>query len=392
MSDATIERVDVWAMTAPVRQFADARNVIDSREVLWIRVSLSDGVVGWGEGTIFGGPAEVAGSVLATDLASLVLGSRAHLIHQIWDRLYQTTLMHGRRGVVMVGISAIDVALWDALSRRAGLPLVDILGRYADRVRPYASAGFYGHGKDLDALRAEVRRIRAQGFGAMKMKVGRQARLWADIWDKGYPVSVAEDIERVRVVRDELGPDALLLVDANTEWDTRTATTFLQELEDADIFFLEEPVSSDHPQIAAELRRSTNVRIAGFETEYTRFAYRDILAQNAVDVVQPDACWCGGISEARRIAAMASAHGRLCVPHSLSSVMSLHVNAHLVASLDNGFLVEWDATGNPFVDDFLSPEDVLSDGWLTLPSESGIGFTPNVEAFESYTTRHWDLH
>jgi L-alanine-DL-glutamate epimerase-like enolase superfamily enzyme len=300
--------------------------------------------------------------------------------------------MHGRRGVVIVGISAIDVALWDALARRAHLPLVDVLGRYADRVLPYASAGFYGHGKDLDALRAEVRRIRAQGFRAMKMKVGRQARLWADIWDKDYPVSVAQDIERVRVVREELGPEPLLLVDANTEWDIQTATTFLQELKDADIFFLEEPVSSDHPQIAAELRRSTNVRIAGFETEYTRFAYRDILAQDAVDVVQPDACWCGGISEARRIAAMASAHGRLCVPHSLSSVVSLHVNAHLVASLDNGFLVEWDATGNPFVDDFLSPEDVLSDGWLTLPPESGIGFTPTVESFASYATRHWDVH
>ncbi len=155
--------------------------------------------------------------------------------------------------------------------------------------------------------------------------------------------------------------------------------------------FLEEPVSSDHPRLAAELRRATNIRIAGFETEYGRFAYRDILAQDAIDVVQPDACWCGGISEARRIAAMASAYGRLCVPHSLSSVVSLHANAHLVGSLDNGFLVEWDASGNPLVDDYLSASDVLDDGWRMLPTGDGIGFVPDPEAFSRDAMKRWEL-
>ena len=156
---------------------------------------------------------------------------------------------------------------------------------------------------------------------------------------------------------------------------------FLRAVEDADPFFMEEPVSADLFNHAVEIRRRVNVRVAGFETEYTRFAYRELLSQGAVDVVQPDPCWCGGLSEARRIAAMASAWGRLCVPHSFSSALSLMTNAHFVASLDNGFLVEWDSTGNPWVDQLISPRDVLVEGGrMKVPEGPGIGFAPDFDA------------
>jgi L-alanine-DL-glutamate epimerase-like enolase superfamily enzyme len=132
---------------------------------------------------------------------------------------------------------------------------------------------------------------------------------------------------------------------------------------------------------AVEIRAKTNIRIAGFETEYTRYAYREILARGAVDVVQPDPCWCGGLSEARRIAAMASAWGRLCVPHSFSSALSLMTNIHFVASLDNGFLVEWDSSGNPWVEQLVSPRDWIDEnGTVATPEGPGIGFDPNFEA------------
>lgn len=383
-----IEGYEAWALRAPVNQFADARNLIDSRDVLWLRLHFSDGSVGWGEATIFGGPAEVAGRVLTEELFSLIAGESGYAIHRLWDKIYQTTFMHGRRGVVICGLSALDVALWDGLARRADLPLVDVLGRYTDRVYPYASAGFYDVGKELTDLVSEIESLYASGFRAFKIKVGRQRRQWADIWSKDYSVSLDEDVMRVLAVRDAIGHDSLLLIDANTEWDPPTAVEFLKRIESAKIFFLEEPVSSDHGHLAAEIRKRTNVRVAGFETEYTRYAYRDLLAMGALDVVQPDACWCGGISEARRIAALASAEGRLCVPHSLSSALSFHVNAHLVASLDNGFLVEWDCTGNPFVDRYMSPTR-LQDGWLELPNGSGIGFTPDPDEFAEFVAEKW---
>lgn len=380
--------LEAWVLRTSVPQFADAKNLINDREVLWVRVALDDGTIGWGEGAIFGGPAETAADVLATDVAPLVLG-QPDSIHRIWDTVYQSTLMHGRRGLLMIALSALDTALWDAHARRAGFPLVDLLGRYSDRVLPYASAGFYNIDKGLDALITEMKGFCHEGFRAVKMKVGRQPRLWGDVWNKPYPATLDQDIERVLAVRSVIGPDRLLLVDANTEWDVSTATRFLKAIESADPFFIEEPVSPDNPQLAAELRAHVSVRVAGFETEYGRWAYRDLLHNGAVDVVQPDACWCGGISESRRIAALASAYGRLCVPHSLSSAVSLHVNAHLVASLDNAFLVEWDRTGNPFVDQYLSARDVLNtQGWWELPNTPGIGFTPNPASFSPHVAQH----
>jgi L-alanine-DL-glutamate epimerase-like enolase superfamily enzyme len=388
--DIRVDACNIWALRAPVTEFADSRNVITSREVIWVRLQFSDGTQGWGEATLFGGPVEIAGEVIARDLFPLIRGARLREVHRIWDKLYQTTFMHGRRGVVLCGISALDVALWDGLGKALGVPVVDLLGRYADRVMPYASAGFYGRDKGLDELVEEFSRHRQEGFRAFKMKVGRQAKPYGDIWDKDYAVTLEQDVERVMAVRETIGPDALLMVDANAEWDPATAQLFLARIRDADIFFLEEPVSADCGHLAREIRDRTGIRVAGFETEYTRYAYRDLLEGGALDVVQPDACWCGGISEARRIAALASAYGRLCVPHSLSSALSLHANAQLVASLDNGFLVEWDRTGNPFVDDFV-PTSHINDGWLTLADKPGIGFAPAPAQFARHIAEEWSL-
>lgn len=276
-------------------------------------------------------------------------------------------------------MGALDIALWDILAKRAGMPLVDILGRHADKVTPYASAGFYAVGKDTKALTAEYKRLHGLGFRAFKMKVGRQRRRWSDVWERPDTYRLEDDIERVATVRATIGSESLLLIDANTEWDTVTTVQFLRAVEQFQPFFMEEPVSADLYNQAAEIRSRVNVRIAGFETEYTRYAYRDLLVGGAVDVVQPDPCWCGGLSEARRIAAMASAWGRLAVPHSFSSGLSMMVSQHFVASLDNGFLVEWDSTGNPWVDQIIPPGRGLdADGRLAVPDGPGIGFDPDI--------------
>ena len=142
-AEIRVEKCHIWALRAPVTEFADSRNVITSREVIWVRLEFSDGTQGWGEATLFGGPVEIAGDVIARELFPLIRGSRLREVHRSWDRLYETTFMHGRRGVVICGISALDVALWDGLGKRLGVAVVDLLGRYADRVMPYASASWW---------------------------------------------------------------------------------------------------------------------------------------------------------------------------------------------------------------------------------------------------------
>lgn len=371
---AAIESIEVYVVKCPVDEYSDARNRITVRDTMWLRLRDSDGAIGWGEAAVWGGPPETTVSMIADELFPIVAGLDPSSIHHVWEAMYQKTLMHGRGGIVLAAMSGIDIALWDMLARKCGRPLVEVLGRHSTHVRPYASAGFYAPGKSINDLREEYARLVSKGFSAFKMKVGRQERNWNRLWDRPYAATIGEDIERVHAVRSEIGPDSILLIDANTEWDATTAIRFLNEVADADIFFLEEAVGPDFGNHAARIREhSGSVRVAGFETEYGRYAYRDLIAQGALDVVQPDACWCGGVSESRRIAAYASAHGLLCVPHSISSAFSMLVNAHVVASLDNGFLVEWDGTGNPLMDRFFDPQSALIDGLFEIPSTPGIG-------------------
>lgn len=383
-----IAGADVFTLTADVPTFSDARHDISAREAMWVRVRTQDGLEGWGEAAVWGGPAPVTATIIAEELFPMLRGEDPDAIHYLWEKLYQQTAQHGRRGAIVAAMGALDIALWDIMAKRCNQPLVNILGRQADRVVPYASAGFYAVGKDLDALRAEYERLRGWGFRAFKMKVGRQHREWSRVWQRPDTYTLDEDIERVHVVRETIGPESILLIDANTEWDTVTTVTFLRAVEDARPFFMEEPVSADLFNQAIEIRSRTNVRIAGFETEYTRYAYRELLASGAVDVVQPDPCWCGGLSEARRIAAMASAWGRICVPHSFSSMLSFLTNTHFVASLDNGFLVEWDSSGNPWMDQLIRAADALNeDGTFTVPDAPGIGFDPQLEGLEGTIDR-----
>lgn len=383
MSQDSIASADIFSLTALVPEFSDARHNIKSRDAMWVRIKTADGLEGWGEAAVWGGPPSVTATILTEELFPLIAGEDPNAIHYLWEKMYQHTAQHGRRGALVAAMGSLDIALWDILARRAGQPLVNILGRQAGTVLPYASAGFYAPGKGLEELQAEYKRLKSYGFRAFKMKVGRQARDWSRVWERADTYTIAEDVERVFAVRDVVGGDAILLADANTEWDTPTTVSFLKQIEPANLFFFEEPVSADLYNQAAEIRAKATTRIAGFETEYTRYAYRELLTRGAVDVVQPDPCWCGGLSEARRIAAMASAWGRVCVPHSFSSALSLMTSCHFVASLDNGFLVEWDSSGNPWADQIIRAEEALNpDGTLNVPSVPGIGFAPQMEQLQ----------
>jgi D-galactarolactone cycloisomerase len=388
MTQDRITGVEIYTLSKEVPPFSDARHNITERVAMWVKVTSSEGLEGWGEAAMWGGPPLITATIIADELFPLIRGEDPTAIHYLWEKCYQQTAQHGRRGAVVAAMGALDIALWDILARRCGQPLVNILGRQADRVMPYASAGFYAVGKGLAELEAEYLRLYGAGFRAFKMKVGRQPRRWSRVWERPDTYRLDEDIERVFKVRETIGPDSVLLVDANTEWDTVITTQFLRAIESARPFFMEEPVSADLYNQAIEIRSRVNVRIAGFETEYARYAYRDLLSSGAVDVVQPDPCWCGGLSEARRIAAMASAWGRLAVPHSFSSALSLMISTHFVGSLDNGFLVEWDSTGNPWVDQIIRPEDWIGDdGMIAIPTSPGIGFSPNLDTLEGNIER-----
>jgi L-alanine-DL-glutamate epimerase-like enolase superfamily enzyme len=224
----------------------------------------------------------------------------------------------------------------------------------------------------------------------MKMKVGRNPDAMLNpLREMPEPafaaVALEEDLRRVHAVREAVGPDVKLMVDANNAWTPSTALTMAREMARDRIYWLEEPVSTDDPAGSALVAHNLDVPVAGYETEVGVYGFRDLIAAGAVDIVQPDVTWSGGITECRRIAALAAAHRLPCIPHVFSSGVSLVANLHFVASLPNGWLLEFDRNPNPLRTELLEePIEIDARGVVAAPQRPGLGVTLNMETVERY--------
>ena len=217
----------------------------------------------------------------------------------------------GRRGITTRVISGLDIALWDLKAKIAGMPLYKLLGGFTNRVDTYVAGGYYEEGKGLRELAEEMERSMELGARAVKMKVG------------GVPIN--EDVERVRVVREAVGPDVKVMVDANNAYRHYQAIEFARKVEKYDVFWFEEPVEPDDYIGQREITRATGVPIAAGENEYTRYGFRDMINHRAVDILQPDALILGGITEFMKVAALAQANDLDIAPHG-----SQEVHIHLL--------------------------------------------------------------
>lgn len=348
----------------------DGLAAIKNRESLLVRIDTDEGIFGIGECAAFWVMSTVE-TFIHEKLKPVLLGENPLFVEKHWDAMFKATYRHGRRGIALIGISGVDVALWDILAKAANLPLYQVLGAYRERVPAYASGGYTIEGQKPEELAAEMAGYAAQGFKAVKMKVGI--------------LPYKEDIERVKAVREAIGPDIALMIDANNAWDPVTAMKVLKELESTDIYFLEEPVSTDDLAGSARVAASTTVPIAGYETEYTRFGYRELITRQAVDIVQPDPTWTGGLTECRRIAALASAFNLLCIPHSYASQISLVTCLHFLASLPNGGYLELGQDDNSLRDALAKPAVTIDkDGYVTLPERPGLGLEIDERMLREY--------
>jgi D-arabinonate dehydratase len=348
----------------------DGLSGISTRDVYLVKIMTDDGFEGIGEGFALGSLQSTA-VIVEEILKPLLLGEDSTNIEGLWQKMYRGSFRMGRRGIVLAAMSAIDIALWDLLGKRAGLPVYKLLGGDKSIVRAYASAGYYQEGKGLSELAVEMDGYRKQGFQAVKMKVGG--------------ASMSEDIARVKTARDALGADIKLAVDANNAWDYTTALKFANAIEAYDIFFLEEPLSTDDIQGSIKLARDTAIPIAGYETEYTRFGLRDLIVNDGVDIVQTDVIWSGGISEARKIGIMASAFGKECIPHFSAGIVSLTANLHFAASLSNIKWMELTLDDNPLRSELSCNTNIkVESGKFVLADAPGLGIELNEEIIQRY--------
>lgn len=342
---------------------------IPYRDVFLVAIHTDQGESGVGEGFALGSLESMEVLVNET-LKPLLIGEDPLLIEHIWNKMYQQTFRYGRRGIVLAAISAIDIALWDLLGKRAKLPVCKILGCAHDSLIPYASAGYYAEGKTLSDLKEEAKGYLERGFKIMKMKVGG--------------ASLQEDMKRISAVRDAVGSDMELAVDANNAWDFRTALKMARFCESMNICFLEEPLSSDFLADSVRLVSSTSTPIAGYETELTRFGLKEFIVNHGVDIVQTDVIWTGGISEARKIGALAAAWNKPIIMHFSASMVSLAANLQFALSHENTVYFEYTLDENPLRDKLSRNPIQMKDGVVRVSDLPGIGIELEPDVIEEF--------
>ncbi|MEQ8517288.1 MAG: mandelate racemase/muconate lactonizing enzyme family protein [Chromatocurvus sp.] len=373
-SPVTIESVEARIVRVPLDNVTSfATRTVSARDYCLVRVRTSDDL----EGVGFCYAGSRAGALVAVAvrelLAPLLTGECPYRIEGHWETMYQEAILHGRTGSVMRALSCIDTALWDRNARAAGLPLYKFLGSYAEQsVEAYASGGYYLDGKTPGDLGEELAGYVAQGFRAVKMKVGR--------------LDPAAEEARIAAARAAIGDDVLLMLDANNAWsDLPTALRYIARYEPYDPYWIEEPFSPDDLDNHAELARRTPVTVATGEIEAGRWRFKEMLDKGAAAILQTDAAVCGGVTEFRRIAATAASYGVTLCPHWFHD---LHV--HLVAATPNARFVEF------FIDDqvlnfrrLLTRQLAFEDGRLLLPDGPGLGFAFDEEALGRYALDSW---
>jgi L-alanine-DL-glutamate epimerase-like enolase superfamily enzyme len=350
-----------------------------------VEVETDAGVTGYGEAKAQVGSASDNHALLAIvehELKPRLLGRDPHQISALWEEMYNGTRAHyalsrgrgfpalGRRGLTISAISGVDMALWDILGKSLGVPVYQLLGgKCRDALPAYASGGW----ADAKGIGAQLQSyIERGGFRAVKMRVG--------VMDGTVDNSVA----RVQAARAALGPDIALMVDAHGTFSVREAQRFARKVEDCDLAWFEEPVSADDKAGQAEVRASTDIPIASGESEFTRFDFRDLITLGAVDILQPDLAIMGGITEAMRLAAMASAFQLTVAPHLWGSALLFYAGLQLAAAIPNCTILEYSLGFNPMLHELVHESPVIRDGLMYIPDRPGLGVTLNRPFVEAY--------
>ncbi len=369
----------------------DANYILATKPALLVEVETEDGLVGLGEAAHFGGPLRSTRTVIEGELREHLLGEDPREIERLWAQMHQRAYKHARGGLLIAAMSGIDIALWDLRGKLCGQPLWRLLGGYRRRVPAYASGGFYAEGKGIRELCDEMRAYCQHGFRAVKMKVGRNSDI------EGSPlramahrgvceVSLAEDLARVRAVREAIGPDIRLMVDANGAWDVPTAIKMGRALEPSDIYWYEEPVCPDDIAGSAAVADKVAIPVAGYETcTYGKGGFRDYIAARAVHFVQPDVAWCGGLSEGLKIAHLAQTWNLPLAPHIHGSAVAVAAGVHLLGAVANGSLAEMVFPAHPLMADLVrEPLRVDRTGHIELSDRPGLGLELDPRVVAKY--------
>ena len=339
---------------------------------LIVQVFTDDGSVGLGNAAL---APPITKQVIDLYLKPLLIGQDPWDIERLWQHMYRKTLAFGRKGIGMVAISALDIALWDLLGKSAKQPVYRLLGgRTKARIPVYASRLY---SVDLPELAAEARRYKGEGYQAMKLRFG-----WGPA---DGAAGMQQNLDLVRTVRQAVGDGIDVMADAYMGWTLDYAKRMLPLLEPFHLRWLEEPVIPDDIHGYAELKSYGKIPIAGGEHEFTLYGFREFLEAHALDYIQFDTNRVGGITQARKIAALAEAHSVPVIPHA----GQMH-NYHLVMASLNSPMAEYFPmvdveVGNELFWYIFQGEPRSKEGYIDLDDKThGLGLTINESALEQF--------
>jgi L-alanine-DL-glutamate epimerase-like enolase superfamily enzyme len=325
-----------------------------------VKITADDGTVGWGEGHAPLGP-RATRAVVEDVLAPLVVGEDPLAIECHWERMYGSMRLRGHSaGYQLEAMSAVDIALWDLAGKLLDVPVYQLLGGpFRTELLAYASGV---PGSTVAERVAAAENFVARGFTAVKASIGRG--------------DIDTDLAGLAAIAEVLRGKANLLVDAHGAYTADNALYVGRQLEKLGVYWLEDPLPPEDIDGYVRLAAALDMAVAAGETECTRWQFEERLSRRAVDVILPDICRAGGISEGRRIATVASLHNTRWAAHvSMGSAVHVAAAAHLAAASANFMIFEWSSTPNPLGDDLLLAPLRPVDGVLQVPSGPGLGIT-----------------
>lgn len=371
-----ITNLEVLRMDAPSEQ---------DNNWLFVRIHTDEGLYGVGEGSLQYKDAALEAELV--NFGTYLEGKDPFQIEHIWTSLHRRVTWTGG-AVTISAISAIDLALWDLKARALGVPVYELAGgKVRDRVPLYAN-GWRGlrsaHGeagdsfqRELDQIAASGKAVAEMGFGCLKIyPFGGGQAISLERLDKGA--------ERVAVLREAVGPGVEIAIDCRARLNIWSARRAAKRLESYDIAWMEEPILFDNVDAMGAFARSVDVPIATGEQRYTRWEFRDILDQNAVGIIQPDICHAGGMSELRKIGAMAETYTVIVSPHNSNGPISTVASLHLDMTLPNAHMQELFLNSTKEYDEVLTNPISIADGYAAVPEGPGWGTDLDLEAIAAH--------
>lgn len=353
-----------------------------------VEIETDENITGWGE--CFG-PGNIALAnkfIVEKVIQPLIKGENPTNKEYIWHKVYNSLRDSGQKGMPIQALSGIDIALWDILSKKANLPLYQLLGGKCNNQIPVYGYGMMLQEKPVEQLielfQKEAKEIKEKNFKAMKMKIG---------------IGPKNDLKLVKAVREAIGDDYKLMVDANHAYNLSDALQVGKGLDEMNIYWFEEPVAPEDYEGYKELKKKLNTNIAGGEAEFTKYGWNQLIKNRCVDIAQPEVCGLGGITEYLKISALAQSNFIPIINHVWGTALSIAVNLHLLTAMPDmpgGLfpskpMLEFDTTSkNKFITElteekFSILDEVKNNNGFAKPLEGiGIGINPSKDFIKKY--------